>query len=66
MYQGLTLDGKLVKGDLEYHGMMPCICTRTASGYQVSAVNPHTIEFVDEHKPREMAGTGPVKAAARG
>lgn len=50
MYTGMTLDGKTVKGELEYHGLMACIRTTTRSGYQITAVDPASIKHVEGEK----------------
>lgn len=46
-YTAKSLDGKTVTGELEYHGLMACIRTVTESGYQVTAVDPVSIEYVE-------------------
>lgn len=43
MYTGVTMDGKTVKGELEYHGLMACIRTVNESGYQITAIDPKTL-----------------------
>lgn len=50
MYTGMTMDGKTVTGELEYHGLMACIRTVTESGYQVTAVDPASIEYVEDEE----------------
>lgn len=52
MYTGVTMDGKTVKGELEYHGLMPCIRTATESGYQITAIDPKTLREEEEHDER--------------
>lgn len=53
MYTGMTMDGKTVTGELEYHGLMACIRTVTESGYQVTAVDPATLRAEEEHHADE-------------
>lgn len=49
-YTGVTMDGKTVKGELEYHGLMVCIRTVNESGYQVTAVDPSSIKHVEDEE----------------
>lgn len=49
-YTGVTMDGKTVTGELEYHGLMACIRTVTESGYQVTAVDPASIKHAEEEE----------------
>ena len=52
MYTGVTIDGKTVTGELEYHGLMACIRTTTRSGYQITAIDPKTLREEEKHDER--------------
>ena len=49
-YTGMTMDGKTVTGELEYHGLMAFIRTVTESGYQVTAVDQSSIKHVEDEE----------------
>lgn len=49
-YTAKAIDGRVVTGELEYHGLMPCIRLTTESGYQITAIDPKTLREEEEHE----------------
>lgn len=51
-YTAKAIDGRAVTGELEYHGLMPCIRLTTESGCQITAIDPKTLREEEEHDER--------------
>ena len=51
-YTAKAIDGRVVTGELEYHGLMPCIRQATESGYQITAIDPKTLREEEKHDER--------------